>query len=132
MDINIWDFLTLRNVILAILVFPLLTLLIFLPFSHALSKNTREWLVIFGLLGFIANGVLTVECCYRILSSVLTYMTQKPSLVFDSKLNTMVYRQEPFDFTYIIQAVIFSSITFLTWQLVDKIYPWKQKKKQKT
>ncbi|HEX9961649.1 MAG TPA: hypothetical protein VGB00_11985, partial [Pyrinomonadaceae bacterium] len=70
MDINIWDFLTLRNVVSAILVLPLLTMIVFLPFLYTLSKNAREWLTLFGFSGFIANIVLAVECCYRILNSI--------------------------------------------------------------
>jgi hypothetical protein len=130
MDINIWEFLTLRNVIMAILVLPLLSLLALAPFLYSLSKNAREWLTLFGFAGFIANIVLAVECCYRILNSLVAYAIQKPTLVFDRKLERMVYYQEPYDFRYIIYAVIFFSISFLTWQLVDKFSPWEFKGKK--
>jgi cell division protein FtsW (lipid II flippase) len=128
--ISIWDFLTLRNVILAILVLPLLTMLIFVPFLYSISKNAREWLTVFGFFGFVANIVLAVECCYRILNSILYYAMQKPTLVFDRKLERMVYYQEPYDFTYVVYAVIFLSISFLTWQLIDKVSPWELKRKK--
>lgn len=114
----------------AILVLPLLTMLFFVPFLYSLSKNAREWLTIFGFLGFIANIVLAIECCYRILNSILAYATQKPTLVFDPKLERMVSYQEPYDFRYIVYAAIFFSISFLTWLLLDKISPWEQKSKK--
>jgi hypothetical protein len=130
MDIDIRDFLTLRHVVMAILILPLLTLLVMMPFLYSLPKNAREWLTLFGFLGFIANIVLAVECCYRILNSLLAYAAQKPTLVFDRKLNTMVSYQEPYDFRYIVYAVIFLGISLLTWQLVDKFSPWEFKSKK--
>jgi hypothetical protein len=130
MDIDIRDFLTLRHVVMAILVLPLLTLLVMMPFLYSLPKNAREWLTLFGFLGFIANIVLAVECGYRILNSLLAYAAQKPTLVFDRKLNTMVSYQEPYDFRYIVYALIFLGISLLTWQLVDKFSPWEFKSKK--
>ncbi|HEY0050667.1 MAG TPA: hypothetical protein VGB68_15345 [Pyrinomonadaceae bacterium] len=132
MDINISDFLTPRNVMLAILVLPFLTMLVFVPFLYTISRNAREWLTIFGFLGFIANIVLAVECCYRILNSILAYATQKPTLVFDQKSSRMVYQQEPYDFRYIGYALIFFGISFLTWQLLNKFSPWETKRNKES
>jgi hypothetical protein len=130
MDINVWDFLTFRNVLAAILLLPLLTMLACAPFHYALSKNAREWLTLFGFLGFVANIVLAIECCYRIINSVIAYAVEKPKLVFDHKLNTLVYYQEPYSYKYIVFAVIFFGVSFLTWQLVNKVSPWELKGKK--
>lgn len=132
MDINIWDFLTLRTIIWAILTLPLLTMLAFMPFLYSLSKNAREWLTIFGFLGFIANIALAVECCYQIINSVIAYAIRKPELVFDTKLSRMVYHQEPYNFKYVVYAVIFLSISFLTWQILNRFSPWEVKSKKKS
>lgn len=132
MDINIWDFLTFRQIIWAILVLPLLTMLVFVPFLSALSKNAREWLTLFGFLGFIANIVLAVECCYQIINSLIAYATRKPELVFDTKLSIMVYHEEPYDFKYVVYAVIFFSVSFLTWQILNKFSPWEIKSRKKS
>lgn len=130
MDINVWDFLTFRNVLAAILLSPLLTMLAFAPFYHALSKNAREWLTLFGFAGFVANIVLAIECCYQIINSVIAYAVEKPKLVFDTNSNSLVYYQEPCNYKYIVFAVIFFVISFLTWQLVNKFYPWERESKK--
>ena len=130
MDINIWDFLTFRNVLAAILLLPLLTMLGFVPFYHALSKNAREWVALFGFLGFFANIVLGIECCYQIINSAIYYAIEKPKLVFDTKSSQMVYYQEPYNYKYIVFAIIFFVISFLTWQLVNKFYPWERESKK--
>ena len=105
-------------------------MIVFLPFLYTLSKNAREWLTLFGFSGFIANIVLAVECCYRILNSIIAYATQKPTLIFDRKLNTIVSYQEPYDFRYIVYAIIFLGISLLTWQILDKVSPWSEKSKK--
>ncbi|HLM02542.1 MAG TPA: hypothetical protein VK400_15930, partial [Pyrinomonadaceae bacterium] len=78
------------------------------------------------------NIVLAVECCYRILNSIIAYANQKPTLVFDSKSSMMVSHHEPYDFRYIVYAAIFFSISFLTWQLLNKFSPWEVKGKKKS
>lgn len=115
---------------MAILLVPLLTMLAFVPFYHALSKNTREWLTLFGFLGFVANIVLAIECCYQTINSLIAYAVAKPKLVFDTKLSRMVYYQEPYNYKYIVFAIIFFVISFLTWRLVNKFYPWERESKK--
>jgi hypothetical protein len=123
MNIDIFDFLTLRHVLWALLVLPLATMLVVFPFVHSLSKNTREWVGIFGLLGFIVNSVFAVEACYGVVRSIFKYLTKKPQVYFDMKTERMVTEQITFDSSYVIGVLIFFGIAFLTWKLLDYIYP---------
>lgn len=119
---NIWSLATFRNVLLLILTFPLLTLLVLLPLFQHFSKSTREWLAIFGLLGFIANSVLAVECAFRLIDAVYYYYTQKPSVFFDSKTHRMVSRYDAFESYWIVYFIIFAVIAVITWTFTNHYY----------
>ena len=86
--INIWELFTFRIWIMAILVLPLLTLLIFLPFFHSLSKDRQETLGLIGFLGFYANIVLCVECVYRIIYQFITILFFNKRIDFEFKYFT--------------------------------------------
>ena len=117
-----WSLATVRNVLLLILTFPLLTLLVLLPLAKHFSKSTREWLAIFGLVGFIANSVLAVECAFRTINAAIYYFTQKPSLYFDSKTNRMVSQIDEFESFWIVYFIVFVVIAVITWTFTNHYY----------
>ena len=94
-----WSLATFRNVLLAILMVPLLTLLVLKPFSQYFSREKNEWLSILGYLGLVANGVLAVEAGYRTIGALYFHFTQKPNVFWDNKAGSLVSRLEPFDYT---------------------------------
>jgi hypothetical protein len=112
-------FVTFRNVALAVCCLPLLTMLINLPFFRYLSKNARDWISRIGYLGGAAVGVLAVEAAYRTIASILGYLTQKPQMVFDSKVPGMVQRFEPFDTNPLIYLIVLAGLSALTFVLAD-------------
>jgi hypothetical protein len=91
-----WSLVTFRNVAPALCCLPLLTMTICLSFFKYLSKTAREWVTLFGLLGFVVNVVLVVEAAFRTFGVILEYLTQKPQLVYDSKSQRMANYNEPF------------------------------------
>ncbi len=128
MDINITDYLTFRNIILAIFCLPLVTMLVTLPFLSLLSKNAKEWFELFGFFGAIANAVIVIELGFRTIAEVITYSTQKPKY-FSEVTNgrfEMVKRLEPFDSFPLKYFVVFLIIAIATWLMTD-IYSTKRK-----
>jgi hypothetical protein len=110
---------TFRNVALGVCCLPLLTMLITLPFFRYFSKSARSWISVVGYLGGAAVGVLAVEAAYRTIASILGYLTQKPQMVFDSKIHAMVQRFEPFDIGPLIYLIVLAGISCLTFVLAD-------------
>jgi ABC-type Na+ efflux pump permease subunit len=108
MGINIWDFFTLRALIMAILVLPLLTMLVFLPFFYSLTKDRQETLGMIGFLGFFANIVLCVECGYRVI-------WQFSAILFFNNNN-------PFEFKYLVFGLITLGIAVFSYRLSVKFY----------
>ena len=118
---DIWDIFTnlgrlatFRNILLAILMLPLLTMVALLPIYQYFSKNTKEWIAIFGVFGYLANGVLAVESAFRTIGEVVHYFTQKPSLYFDSKAGRMVSKYDSFDSSWLSYLIVLVVIAVLS------------------
>lgn len=128
MDINIWDYFTFRNVILAIFCLPLLTMLVTMPFLSLLSKNTKEWFELLGFFGAIANSVVVIELTFRTIAEVIAYSTQKPQYFSEitNERMEMLKRYEPFDSFALKYLVVFLIISVATWIVAD-IYSTKRK-----
>lgn len=116
---------TFRNILLAILMLPLLTMVILLPIYQYFSKTTKEWIAIFGVFGFIANGVLAVESGFRAIGGVIDYLSQKPTVYFNHKTNRMASKYEPFDSDWIVYLIVLVIITILSGVLANYYYPSK-------
>lgn len=116
MEINIWDLLNLRLLIAAVLALPLLTMLAVLPVFHSLSKNARESLALFGLLGFIASSVLCVEIVMRIVGHLLAI--------------TFFDEDEPFRFGLLFYGAAALAIALVTWQLTASFDPSEDRRKK--
>lgn len=128
MDINIWDYFTFRNVILAIFCLPLVTMLVTIPFLSLLSKSTKEWFELLGFFGAIASAVIVIELGLRTIATVIVYFTQKPkyfSEIMNGRID-MVKRYEPFESFYVTYFIVFLIISIATWILTD-IYSTKRK-----
>lgn len=126
MDIQFTDYLTFRNIILAIFCLPLVTMLVTLPFLSVLSKSTKEWFELLGFFGAIANAVIVIELGFRTIASVIDFIFQKPQMRFDHKLNTMINYYEPFDSFALKYFFVFLIIAVATWIVAD-IYSTKRK-----
>lgn len=120
MDVNIWQYLTFWNVILVIFCLPLVTMLITMPFVSLLSKNIKEWLNLFGILGFVANCIVVVRLAFWTFGTFIAYYKQKPQIVFDSKLSRFTNYHEPFDSSLLIYVVMFLILTIATGVMVAK------------
>lgn len=128
MDIQFTDYLTFRNIILAIFCLPLVTMLVTLPFLSILSKNTKEWLELLGFFGAIASAVIVIELGLRTIATVIVYFTQKPkyfSEITNGRID-MVKRYEPFESFYVTYFIVFLIISVATWIVTD-IYSTKSK-----
>lgn len=126
MDIQFTDYLTFRNIILAIFCLPLVAMLVTIPFISLLSKSAKEWFELLGFFGAIANSVVVIELGFRTIASVLDLIYQKPKMRFDNKLNTMINYYEPFDSFALKYLVVFLIISVATWIVAD-IYSTKRK-----
>lgn len=127
MDIvtSLGSFATFRNILLAILMLPLLTMVVLLPIYQYFSKTTKEWIAIFGVFGYIANGVLAVESAFRVINEVIYYFTQKPTVYFNDKTNRMTSRYESFDSDWIVYLIVLVIITILSAVLANYYNPAK-------
>ncbi len=126
MDINITDYLTFRNIILAIFCLPLVTMLITMPFLPLLSKSAKEWFNLLGFFGAVANSVIVVELGYRTIASVIEFIFQKPQMRFDHKINRMINYYESFDSFSLKYLIVFLIMSAATWIVAD-IYSSKRK-----
>ena len=118
MAISIWELFTFRVWIMAILVLPLLTMLLFLPFFHSLSKDTKETLGCIGFFWFFANIVLCVECGYRIIYQFLIILISND--------------RNPFEFKYFTFGLTTLGIAVFTYHLSGKFYEIKVDRKNKS
>lgn len=116
---------TFRNILLAVLMLPLLTMVVLLPIYQYLSKNTKEWIAIFGVFGYIANGVLAVESAFRAIGAIIDYLSQKPTVYFNHKTNRMASKYEPFDSDWIVYLIVLVIITILSAVLANYYNPAK-------
>ncbi len=116
---NLWSLVTFRNVLLAILTLPLLTMVVLLQVHQHFSKNTKEWIAIFGVFGYLANGVLAVESAFRTIGEVVYYFTQKPSLYFDSKAGRMASKYDSFDSSWLSYLIVLVVIAVLSAIFTD-------------
>ena len=114
MAIDIWDFLTLRALIMAILVLPLLIMLGFFPFFYSLSKDRQETLGMIGFLGFFANIALSVECCYRVIAQLFTIL--------------FLNNRNPFEFKYFAFGLITVVIAIFSYHFSVRFYSLEQTK----
>lgn len=121
----LWSLATFRNVLLAILTLPLLTMVVLLPGHQHFSKDTKEWIAIFGVFGYLANGVLAVESALRTIGEVVYYFTQKPSLYFDSKAERMVSKYDSFDSSWLSYLIVLVVIAVLSAIFTDYYNPSK-------
>src|SRR6476660_8582335 len=119
---SLGSFATFRNILLAVLMLPLLTMAVSLPLYQYLSKNTKEWIAIFGVFGFIANGVLAVESGFRAIGGLIDHLTQKPTVYFNHKTNRMASKYEPFDSDWIVYLIVLIIITILSGVLANHYY----------
>lgn len=128
MDINIWDYFTFRNMILAIFCLPLLMMLVTLPFLSLLSKSAKEWFELLGFFGAIANVVVVIELGFRTIAEVIYYSTQKPQYFSDVTNGRfeMVKRYDSFDSFSLKYFIVFLIISVATWIVTD-IYSTKRK-----
>ncbi len=129
---DIWDIFTslgnlatFRNILLVILMLPLLTMVVLLPIYQYFSKSTKEWIAIFGVFGYLANGVLAVESAFRTIAEVFYYFTQKSSLYFDSKTGRMVSKYDSFDSSWIVYLIVLVVIAVLSATLTNYYNPSK-------
>lgn len=116
MDINIWDYLTFRNVILAVFCLPLATMLTTIPFLGVISKGVKSSINGFGYFGAIASSVIVIELVYRTIGSIIDFKYQKPKIVFDKGVTN---RYESFDSDPPIYLIVFLIIAAASWVMSD-------------
>jgi hypothetical protein len=123
-----WSLATFRNLLAAILMLPLLTLVVMIPFSRYFSKEKNEWLSVLGYSGLVASGVLAVETLYRTVYALYFHFTQKPKVFFDNIAGTPVSRLETFDYTPLVYLIILVVIAVLSGVFADFYSPAKNDK----
>lgn len=123
MDINIWDYLTFRNVILVIFCLPLVPMLMTMPFLSLIPKGIKIFINAFGYLGAVASSVVVIELVYRTIGSIIDFKYQKPKIIFDKGITN---RYEPFDTAPLIYLIVFLIIAAASWAAAD-IYAAKMK-----
>jgi hypothetical protein len=122
MDISdIFNYLTFRNIILAIFCLPLAAMLITMPFLSLLSKSAKEWLEILGFFGAIGNCVVVIELAFRTIAEIIYYSTQKPQYFSDTENGnfTLVKHYDHFDTFPVKYFFVFLLITVSTWIVMD-------------
>lgn len=123
MDINITDYLTFRNVILAIFCLPLTTMLITMSFLSIIPKGIKNFINGFGYFGAIVSSVIVIELVYRTIGSIIDFKYQKPKIIFDKGITN---RYESFDSDPLIYLIVFLIIAAASWVISD-IYAAKMK-----
>ena len=116
MEINIWDYLTFRKIILAVFCLPLVTMLLTMPFLGLIPKGVKTGINFFGYFGGVAGSVVAVELVYRTIGSIIDYKYQKPQIVFDK---TIKQRYEPFDSEPLIYLIVFIVLAAASYVVAD-------------
>lgn len=125
MDINILDYLTFRNVILAIFCLPLATMLLTIPFLGVIPKGVKNFINNFGYVSAFITIVIVIELIYRTIGSIIDFKYQEPKMIFDFDKG-ITNRYEPFDSGPLIYLIVFLIIAAASWVISD-IYATKMK-----
>ena len=125
MDINITDYLTFRNVILAIFCLPLAAMLITMSFLRLIPKGIKNFINGFGYFSAIITSVIAIELIYRTIDSIINFKYQEPKMIFDFDKG-ITNRYEPFDSDPLIYLIVFLIIAAASWVISD-IYATKMK-----
>lgn len=123
MDINFTDYLTFRNVILAIFCLPLAAMLVTISFLGLIPKGVKNFINNFGYVSAFVATVIVIELIYRTIGSIIDFKYQKPKMIFGKEITN---RYEPFDSDPLIYLIVFLIISASSW-IISDIYATKMK-----